>query len=135
MTERTKILMYGVLLLGYGLYSGYIYRHEIDVEDKNTTSAMEGKKIWQQKNCTACHQIYGLGGFLGPDLTNIYSATGKGPAYIKAFVRGGTNVMPSFEMSEGELDYLIAFLKNVDASGKADPKNFKLNLNGTIESQ
>lgn len=135
MAERAKILMYGVLLLMYGLYSHFIYRHEKRLGGGDFIHAMEGKKIWQQKNCTACHQIYGLGGFLGPDLTNIYSATGKGPAYIKAFVRGGTNVMPSFEMSEEELEYLIAFLKDVDASGKADPKNFKLNLNGTIEPQ
>lgn len=135
MTERAKILMYGALLLAFGVYSGFIYRHDIRSGDGNFINAMEGKKIWQQKNCAACHQIYGLGGFLGPDLTNIYSATGKGPSYIKAFVRAGTNVMPSFEMSEAELEYLIAFLETVDASGKADPKNFKLELNGTIESQ
>jgi hypothetical protein len=43
--------------------------------------------------------------------------------------------MPSFELDENEMDNLLAFLQHVDASGKSDPKNFRRNLDGTIESQ
>jgi len=96
---------------------------------------MSGKMIWQSKNCTACHQIYGLGGFLGPDLTNIYSAKGKGPAYIRAFVMAGTPTMPAFQLKEVELTALVEYLRHVDSSGKADPKQFKVNYDGTIEGQ
>jgi len=42
--------------------------------------ALQGQQLWQQNNCFSCHQIYGLGGYLGPDLTNVYSQRGKGPA-------------------------------------------------------
>lgn len=96
---------------------------------------MQGKMIWQEKNCTACHQIYGLGGFLGPDLTNIYSVEGKGPVYIRAFVTAGNPTMPSFQLKEEELTALVEYLRHVDSSGKADPKEFKVNYDGTIEGQ
>ena len=43
--------------------------------------AITGKVLYQKYNCTACHQIYGLGGFLGPDLTIVVSQQGKGEAY------------------------------------------------------
>ncbi|MCH7870146.1 MAG: c-type cytochrome, partial [Planctomycetes bacterium] len=33
--------------------------------------AKSGLAIWRENNCQACHQIYGYGGFLGPDLTNL----------------------------------------------------------------
>lgn len=91
--------------------------------------------IWQNKNCGACHQIYGLGGFLGPDLTNTYSAVGKGPLYISAFVENGTPVMPSFQFQEHEMNALLQYMRHVDASGKSDPKQFKISNYGTIEGQ
>ncbi len=98
-----------------------------------SSEADKGKEIWQQKNCNACHQIYGLGGFLGPDLTNVYSQ--RSEAYIKAFLQNGTLVMPKFNLSESDMNYLISFLKNIDASGSSDPKNIILNLDGTITNK
>ncbi|HNR75212.1 MAG TPA: cytochrome c [Cyclobacteriaceae bacterium] len=133
MTDKAKLILYSALLISFGIYSGFIYTQDSHTQPSNMNEALAGKEIWQQKNCTACHQIYGLGGFMGPDLTNVYSAPGKGPAYIKAFVQVGTNVMPAFNLSETELDQLVRFFERIDASGKADPKNFKRNLNGTIE--
>ncbi|MCZ6597955.1 MAG: hypothetical protein O7B99_09975, partial [Planctomycetota bacterium] len=29
-----------------------------------------GLAVWRENNCQACHQVYGFGGFHGPDLTN-----------------------------------------------------------------
>jgi nitric oxide reductase subunit C len=113
----------------------FIYTQPVVVASQTSADPVMGKMIWQERNCSACHQLYGLGGFLGPDLTNVYSATGKGPLYIKVFVRSGTTVMPSFDLSDKELEHLAAFLAHVDASGKADPKTFKRNVSGTIEPQ
>jgi nitric oxide reductase subunit C len=136
MSEFLKGSIYVGFILMFGSYTWYIYQQKNKNESGLIQHQVEaGKAIWQQKNCVACHQLYGLGGFLGPDLTNVYSTHGKGPAYIKAFVRGGTTVMPSFELDENEMDNLLAFLQHVDASGKSDPKNFRRNLDGTIESQ
>lgn len=130
-----KHKLFAGLLFSFSAYSMFVYTQPAHKYDREISGAEAGKIIWQQNNCVACHQIYGLGGFLGPDLTNVYSAESKGPEYIKAFVRGGTNVMPAFDLSETELEQLVSFLEHVDASGKADPKNFRRNLNGTIELQ
>lgn len=132
MKENYKYGLYAGLLLSFSAYTLFVYTQPVPVAHQASSDTVLGKMIWQEKNCGACHQFYGLGGFLGPDLTNIYSASGKGPDYIKAFVRSGTAVMPAFDLPESELDKLVSFLEHVDASGKADPKNFNRNLDGTI---
>lgn len=135
MKESHKYGLYAGLLLLFAVYTMLIYTQPVVMASQTSVDPVIGKMIWQERNCSACHQLYGLGGFLGPDLTNVYSATGKGPLYIKVFVRSGTTVMPSFDLSDKELEHLAAFLAHVDASGKADPKTFKRNVSGTIEPQ
>lgn len=70
-----------------------------------------GKIIFQNKNCIACHQLYGLGGFMGPDLTYICFEPGKGKEYARAFIVNGTARMPDFNLTDKEASYLIAFLE------------------------
>ena len=89
--------------------------------------------MWQKYNCQSCHQLYGLGGYLGPDLTNVYSNTKKGEVVIRTLVKYGVKQMPACNMSKNELDNLVEFLKSVDASGKADPRNFNITRTGMIE--
>lgn len=74
-----------------------------------------GRTVWLRRNCVACHAIYGLGGFLGPDLTNVISR--RGSVYVEAIVRHGQGPMPSFALSADEREQLIAYLATVDASG------------------
>ena len=119
-----KALLFSALCVSYLFYSGYIYTNIPDSPDRNNDLADEGKKVWQENNCIACHQIYQLGGYLGPDLTNIYSQ--KGPEYIKAFVKNGTQVMPVFNLTEQEMDALIAYLRQIDITGTSDPRNFDI---------
>lgn len=70
---------------------------------------------------------------MGPDLTNVYSAPGKGEPWIRAMLKVGSAPMPPFEMPEKEIAALIAFLKEADASGRADPKDFVALPNGMIQ--
>jgi len=58
-----------------------------------------------------------LGGYLGPDLTNVISVKGKGPEYVKAFLNSGVKAMPKFNFTEEEKEQLVAFLTTVDQSG------------------
>ncbi len=95
--------------------------------------AAEGRLVWQKYNCQSCHQLYGLGGYLGPDLTNICSDSMRGEVLIRTLVKSGVKQMPACKMSESELVYLIEFLKSVNASGKSDPRLFKINSIGMIE--
>lgn len=43
--------------------------------------------------------------------------------------------MPAFELSAEEEQQLVSFLKAVDASGKADPRQFKMMYNGMISKK
>jgi hypothetical protein len=78
--------------------------------------AARGKRLYQEHNCTACHQIYGLGGYLGPELTTVMSDPARGEAYARAILTSGTQRMPDFKLSQGETDQLLAFLKYVDTT-------------------
>lgn len=118
------------------LYSLSIYIKPLEYQNNKVserTNYLAGRIVWQKYNCQSCHQLYGLGGYLGPDLTNEISRSGKGEAVIKALVRNGTKQMPAFNLSELEMDQLIGFLKVTDESGTADPRNFNRDQFGMIE--
>lgn len=126
-----------LLLVAFIIYSGFVYT--IGTESKNpvvlTTDVQKGKILWQEKNCTACHQLYGLGGYMGPDLTNVISARGKGEAYAEAFIRSGTKAMPNFKLRDDEVKALVALLKYIDASGKFPLREFDITYYGTLEER
>lgn len=119
------------LLVLFLCYTFYLYKINFHANAKWGSSPDKGKKLWQEKNCNACHQVYGLGGYLGPDLTNVYSSRSK--AHIQAFLKTGTNVMPDFGLNDEEIKNIIAYLKSMDTSGVAAPSQLKTNLDGTIE--
>lgn len=123
---RTGLLL--TLTVVFLVYTFTLYR--------NTTAGdpvvAEGRLVWQKYNCQACHQLYGLGGYLGPDLTNVCSSPGKGELYIRALIQTGTKQMPAFQMSEAETTALIGFLKGVDATGDGRINSFQRHWNGMI---
>ena len=126
-----------ILLIGiFCIYNSYIY------SDNNnqytavlTAKATAGQTLWQQNNCSSCHQLYGLGGYLGPDLTNIFSNKRTGPAFIKIVLHSGIKSMPGFNFSDKDKECLVAFLKEVDQSGYYPNYNAKTQLNGWVEIQ
>jgi nitric oxide reductase subunit C len=131
MVAKLKFTIVCTLFVFFILYSVYLYSFQ-PVQSFNSNKAIyDGKALWQQYNCNACHQLYGLGGFLGPDLTNEYSL--RGPAFINAFLKTGTDVMPVFNLSDNEIAALSLFLQSVDSSGKSDPRTYSIGYDGTIE--
>ena len=129
--DRQKFIIITVLMAAFLSYSIYLYSALPVKPQPLNKEADSGKLTWQKYNCNACHQVYGLGGYLGPDITNIYSA--RGAAYIRAFLKTGTTIMPDFRLSEKEINDLTSFMQAIDASGKSDPKTFTLHDDGTIE--
>ncbi len=116
-----KFRLWLILFIGFLVYTCLVYSYC----DKNSlpgntpdNHVVAGWNTWQEKNCQSCHQIYGLGGYLGPDLTNAASAPGKGENYMKVFIQFGTGKMPNFHLSDSETNNVVAFLKWVDKSGK-----------------
>jgi hypothetical protein len=47
---------------------------------------------------------------MGPDLTNVISAVGKGPLFAKAPLQYGSERMPNYHLTQTEIDELVAFL-------------------------
>lgn len=108
------------LFLCYVAYSGMVYTggtsHAVMPAPAVSGKVQEGKRIYQELNCAACHQVYGLGGYLGPDLTNAYSDPKRGEAYMRALLKAGGNRMPDFKLRDEQVDALIQYLNYVDAT-------------------
>jgi nitric oxide reductase subunit C len=136
MTKKTKynIAIICFLLTLFFVFNGFIYTsNENDNPVKLTEQGLHGQRLWQENNCWSCHQTYGLGGYLGPDLTNVYSAKNKGPQYIKAFLNSGVKAMPKFNFSETEKDALVSYLKFIDSTGYYPNHNANFKTNGWVE--
>lgn len=129
--DRRRILTLLILVFFFLFYSFYLYFSLPVKHNQPDKTALSGKLAWQKYNCNACHQVYGLGGYLGPDITNVYSL--RGEVYLQAFMKYGNNIMPDFHLSDQEIKSLVGFLKNIDSSGRSDPKTFTHNYDGTIK--
>ena len=132
-SDRYKMILMSLLAMMFIIYTIFLYSATPVKSTIVSNETAQGKLIWQQYNCNSCHQVYGLGGYLGPDLTNVYSR--RGADYITAFLKNGTNIMPDFHLKEQQIKGLVAFLKNIDSSGKSDPRTFTINKNGTISQE
>ncbi len=74
-----------------------------------------GAEVWRSENCIACHAIYGLGGHIGPDLTNTVARLGA--QGVAAKVAAGGGAMPAIALPEQAAANLIAWLSYIDATG------------------
>lgn len=127
-------LVYFVLISLFIVQTGLTYTSSTEVPDKAATlseQAHRGEALYREFNCTACHQFYGLGGYMGPDLTNVTIAEGKGPAFAKGVILHGSARMPALGVSPKEADDLVAFLEAVAATGTYPVRNMDLTAWGT----
>lgn len=118
-----------VLFICFILYTIWVYAY-CDTEIIHPSRIeKEGWAIWQNKNCQSCHQLYGLGGYMGPDLTNIIAT--RDTHYIKTFIKYGTGSMPDFHLSDSEVSEVLAFLAWVDKTGKSNVSSASLHWSGS----
>ncbi len=115
-----KLVIFIFLLCSYFLYSGFVYTKgtsiALSITAEEEARIDKGKMLFQQYNCSACHQLYGLGGYLGPELTTAYSDPHRGELYMKAFLQGAGKRMPNFHFNNDETTAIISFLKYVDST-------------------
>ncbi len=103
------------LFLSFFVYSIFVYTEGTKVDEIiMSTEAVRGKLLYQNYNCTACHQIYGLGGYLGPDLTNVVSKRKNSELVMRALLKFGSQRMPNYHLNESEINDIISYLKYVD---------------------
>ncbi|HEX3023729.1 MAG TPA: cytochrome c [Chitinophagaceae bacterium] len=111
-----KAVIFIVLFISYISYSAWVYTYGTDTASVMSLQEQAGKNIYQKNNCTSCHQLFGMGGFLGPELTTVISDKNRGEIYARTFLQYGGARMPNFHFSKEEIDDVIAFLKYVDAN-------------------
>ncbi|MGM0391273.1 MAG: c-type cytochrome [Bacteroidota bacterium] len=132
--SKPYILIIVILITIFGVYNYIVYNADgfVPVE-KLSSEAVKGQQLFQSNRCWSCHQLYGLGGYLGSDLTNIYSDPNKGPNYIKAFLNSGVKSMPQFNFSEKEKNALVEYLKQVDETGIYPNYNADIETTGWVK--
>ncbi|SDW78751.1 c-type cytochrome [Aequorivita viscosa] len=136
MPVNSKPYLYAIafLLVTFGLYNYVVYTTESYIAvEKLSPQAVKGQQLFQSNRCWSCHQLYGLGGYLGPDLTNVFSDEKKGPLYIKAFLNSGVKSMPQFNFNEEEKEAIVAYLKQVDETGIYPNYDAKIEATGWVK--
>ncbi|MCM2331994.1 cytochrome C [Azoarcus sp. DD4] len=104
---------------------------KLDNRENLTPAVIAGKKIWETRNCIGCHTLLGEGAYFAPELGNVYVR--RGPDFIKAWIKAqptgapGRRQMPQFNLTEQELDDLVAFLKY---SSEIKTANWPPNIEG-----
>ena len=115
-----KVITLLILLISFVIYSFIIYtkgtESDVVLSENELSLVKQGKQIYQQYNCMSCHQIYGLGGYLGPELTTAWSDKHRGEEFIKAFLKSGGRRMPDFKFEPHQIDALTSYLKYVDST-------------------
>ncbi len=109
-TPRAKKIMMSFLVAAFAVQTALVYSDEptgpIDEAD------IRGRQLWHANGCQVCHQFYGQGGFLGPDLTNAYSSVDT--ARLRSVLTIGSGQMPAFNFSNAEIRDVRAFLQAMD---------------------
>lgn len=81
-------------------------------EQPISEAAVRGRKLWHKNSCQVCHQIYGNGGFLGPDITNAASRVDE--VRLTQLLTVGSGQMPSFHMTDDQIQDVRAYLEALD---------------------
>jgi len=125
----------GTLCVAFVFYSATVYTSGTAAThgEPMSDAARVGQQLFQDNNCIACHQFYGLGGYMGPDLTNVIST--RGEAYSRAFISSGTVRMPNMGLDEEEVSALVAFLGFVDQTGTYPLRNYEVHWTGNVAQQ
>ena len=109
-----------LLVMAFVAQTGLVYTDDT-AEDLPALSeqAQEGWWLWHKHNCQSCHQFFGYGGFLGPDLTN--ASDRLTPERMQSILTEGATPMPPFHLSADEIESLSIFLSEMDEMGVSQP--------------
>jgi nitric oxide reductase subunit C len=105
----------GILAFAFVGVSVYAHLHPGESRAEPGEAARRGFRVWRENNCQSCHQLYGLGGYLGPDLTDAAGRVSR--ARFEKVLARGSPPMPRFEMGENQRADLYEFLLYVDQTG------------------
>ncbi len=108
----SKKLLLSVLVACFVVQTGLVYSDGVDLV--LSEQAVEGRRLFHENSCQVCHQLWGQGGFLGPDLTNASSRVDE--TRLASLLTVGSGQMPSFRFSDEQIAAMRAFLSELDES-------------------
>ncbi|GAB6174543.1 cytochrome c [Paradesulfitobacterium aromaticivorans] len=78
--------------------------------------AQEGKAVWQKHNCVSCHTLFGNGGYVGDDMTNILKR--RTAEDVQRYLTNPPVMRPNREhlhppLEPGEAEFLTSYLRFV----------------------
>ncbi|MGC8685884.1 MAG: c-type cytochrome [bacterium] len=97
--------------------NGWPPKPEISQNEAVASETAEGKLLFSNNGCSACHKINGMGGTVGPDLSHVGSV--RTPQWIAQQITEPTShypnsIMPSFKtLSKTQLDELVNYFSNL----------------------
>ncbi len=113
--SHRKLMMSG-LVACFAIQTGLVYSDDTAYQNAPLTSlALEGRELWMDHNCQTCHQIYGFGGFLGPDLTNAAARLTRDR--IEQVLTKGSLQMPAFGFSSRQIAAMESYLVALNDTG------------------
>ncbi len=79
-----------------------------------TDQVVEGKRVWQSKNCDDCHTILGIGGYFAPELTKVFNQ--RGAAWLGSWLKDPLSMnsaatMPNQHLTDDQVANLQAFFE------------------------
>lgn len=115
MSVRSRQLMLFVLVWVFAAQTWLVYSDPKGSRHTLSEQGVAGQSIWRRENCQSCHQLYGFGGFLGPDLTNAIG--GLSAERFRSLLTVGAGQMPAFELPAAEVAALAQYLTEIDRTG------------------
>ncbi len=98
------------LVAAFGVQTTLVYTDTR--QDPLSEAALRGRSLWHDNACQVCHQVYGQGGFLGPDLTNAASRMDR--SRLESLLTVGSGQMPPFHFTPEQIDAVAAYLEALD---------------------
>lgn len=115
-----RVVAYSLAVACFFLFGVVVYRDDpagdAGASFELTPAGIAGRVQWHRHNCVSCHQLYGFGGYLGPDLTHVASRVDEDQ--FLQILRAGTGPMPRIPMPEDSAKSLYRFLLEMDRSGQ-----------------
>lgn len=105
-----KKTLLACLVASFAFQTGLVYSDDVDI--RLSDEAVEGRKLFHDGSCQVCHQLWGQGGFLGPDLTNAASRVDE--TRLVSLLTVGSGQMPAYGYDQEQIAQVRAFLEEID---------------------
>ena len=116
-SKQIRKLVMAILVSVFLVQGWFVYTDKTGRRHAALSSeARRGQDVWQQQNCQTCHRLFGLGGFLGPDLTHVTERLP--PEDFAAVLKDSPAPMPHYPLSDADAKALYLYLSEMDRAGK-----------------